>query len=284
MWIGVSCGAQFLRIWVHGDGQTTALEAAASDPFEPALLSMIEPYLKTGAVVPVLVCGADRENHVAVPAPPLDAARAVRVHGGDLRIALYHLPGLSRQHPADLLYTRTLPVAGFIDAHPDWDGVLCLPDRHSKWVHISAGEVVSFQTFMSGEILSLLSEQSSLRTILAGQDWDGDAFDVAVSDAMSRPERVAGALFSLHAGSVLADQPAGVARARLSGMMIGMELAAARPYWLGQNLALIGSGALMGHYAAALEGQGVRAARCDVDEVTARGLQAAFTALRDSGA
>ena len=47
-------------------------------------------------------------------------------------------------------------IAGALALLPDFDGVFCLPGTHSKWAHVSAGEVVSFQTYMTGELFALL--------------------------------------------------------------------------------------------------------------------------------
>ncbi len=66
-------------------------------------------------------------------------------------------------------------------------------------------------------------------------------------------------------------------RARLSGTLIGAELAAARPYWLGRPVALIGAAKLADVYTAALRLQGLDPARADVAEMTRRGLSAART-------
>ena len=60
------------------------------------------------------------------------------------------------------------------------------------------------------------------------------------------------------------------------GTLIGTELAATRLYWLGQNVALIGSGALMDHYAVALAAQGVVAPMHDAAPLTLAGLQQAY--------
>lgn len=70
-------------------------------------------------------------------------------------------------------------IAGFLAARPDFDGVLCLPDTHSKWVRISAGEICHFQTLMTGEMFDLLARYSVLRhsvggaTPQAGADFTG---------------------------------------------------------------------------------------------------------------
>ena len=75
-----------------------------------------------------------------------------------------------------------------------------------------------------------------------GTALDDTAFDDALSDGLSRPERLAGRLASIRADLALNDIPPPTAEARLAGTLIGAELAAARAYWLGQTLAVIGTG------------------------------------------
>jgi 2-dehydro-3-deoxygalactonokinase len=66
-----------------------------------------------------------------------------------------------------------------------------------------------------------------------------------------------------------------VARARLSGFLIGAELAATRAWWLGQEIVIIGAGRLAGLYQRALASQGVPATQADAGRVTLAGLTAA---------
>lgn len=65
------------------------------------------------------------------------------------------------------------------------------------------------------------------------------------------------------------------ARARLSGLLIGAEIAAARPYWLGQRVVLVGGAALSASYARALASQGLTAETLDATACTLAGLAAA---------
>jgi len=74
--------------------------------------------------------------------------------------------------------------------------------------------------------------------------------------------------------------PANTARARLSGLLIGAELAGARPYWLGQQIAVIGAGKISSHYIKALELQGTPATQVQGDSVTLAGLIAAYRRLK----
>lgn len=284
-WIAADWRADRLRVWVCGADYVTVLaDGAGSDGLEPAqfenrLLALIEPHLKEGTVTTVICCGtAGGQNgwalapYTPVPCTPPTGTAAHRITGTDPRIAVYLLPGLSQTRPPDMMRADETRIAGFIAAYPEWDGVLCLTGPQTRWVHISAGEVVSFRTFITGEMFDLLGGD-------ADPALDEDAFAEAVSDAMSRSERVAATLFSLRAEVELNDMPHGTVQARLSGLLIGMELAAARSYWLGQNIALIGEGGLNVRYAAALKLQGVPVQVEGADEMTLRGLVRAHATL-----
>jgi 2-dehydro-3-deoxygalactonokinase len=90
---------------------------------------------------------------------------------------------------------------------------------------------------------------------------DRDAFREACRDTLSRPETLAQRLFSIRAGQLL-DGTSGEVDARACrGYLIGAELAAARPYWLGQEVVVAGAPALPEVYAKALATQGVDRAR-----------------------
>ena len=172
-------------------------------------------------------------------------------------------------------------IAGYLELNPGFDGVICLPGTHTKWAHVSAGEIVSFRTFMTGELFALLSQQSVLRHGIASGGWDDAAFMTAVENAMARPHSLAADLFSIRAAGLLSDLPAASARSRLSGLLIGLELAGARPYWLGQRVALIGADALSRLYETALSAQATPAERGDGDETTLAGLTAAYKNLTE---
>ena len=284
-WIAVDWGTTHLRATAMG--ATGPLATASSNDgmaglkpaeFEPALLRLISPWL-AASVTPVIACGmvGSRQGwaeakYRAIPCTPVEVASLTRVQSQDPRIAVHIAPGLSQANPADVMRGEETQIAGVLALNPGFDGVICLPGTHSKWVHVSAGEVVSFQTFLTGELFSLLSRQSVLRHGIATEGFDANAFDAALSDALSRPEKLAARLFSLRAESLLAGLSPIAARSRLSGLLIGMELAAAKPYWLGQPVTLVGSPGLCAHYAHALAGQGLTAPVLPAQDCTLAGL------------
>ena len=185
------------------------------------------------------------------------------------------LPGLCQSGPPALMRGEELRIAGFLALNPNWDGVICLPGPITHWAQVSAEEVVSFQSFLTGAMAEALTTSPLLRTALAGSDWDRDAFAEALDTAMSRPERLAAGLAGIHAEAALGTLSGGAARARLFGGLTGAELAAARPYWLGQQVALIGPDIPARPYAEALARQGVPVTRTDADRMTLAGFNAA---------
>ena len=269
-------------------GSHTAL-AVAEAGFEPVLLDLVRDDLPTdGGHLTVICCGmaGSRQGwaearYQVVPCKPPGIAEATRVRTADARLSVHILPGLSQAAPADVMRGEETQIAGFLSGQPDFDGVLCLPGTHCKWVHISAGEVVSFRTFMTGELFSLLSDHSVLRHSVASSGFDEAAFAGAVAQALSRPQALAGDLFSLRAEALLSGLDGVAARSRLSGLLIGAELAAARPYWLGRDVAILGESGIASAYAAGLSAQGAAPRMVNAEEMTLNGLRMAYRQLRE---
>lgn len=270
----------------HSDKGMGCLER---DAFEVALVDLLDDVLVSGRQLPVICCGMvgsrqgwQEASYGSVPCKAPSGSDAVRVSVQDPRLAVWILPGVKQVKPADVMRGEETQIAGFLAERPKFDGVLCLPGTHTKWVRISAEEIVSFQTFMTGEIFALLSEQSVLRHSVSTEVLDAPAFSEAVSDAMSRPQALAAKLFGLRAETLIADMGAEEARARLSGLLIGLELAGAKPYWLGMEVGIIGAPALSGLYQAALAAQGCPAQVYDASDLTLKGLKTAYAAIKEN--
>lgn len=292
-WIAVDWGTSNVRAWaMRGDAAVaeaasdTGMGTLAPDEFEGALLALVDPWLGSD-VTPVIACGMVgakqgwcEAGYAAVPCPPVGAG-VVKPAVRDSRLDVTILPGLSQAKPADVMRGEETQIAGYLAQSPGFDGILCLPGTHTKWVQVSAGEVVSFRTFMTGELFGLISKQSVLRHTL-GEGWDPAAFAEAVRDGMARPEALAARLFSLRAEALLSGLAPAAARSRLSGLLIGAELTAARPYWLGQRVVLIGAAALCDLYAQALGSEGAPPETADGARLVLKGLHAAYLSLKET--
>jgi len=292
-WIAADWGTSHLRVWgLAGDHVVQQAQSdqgmaqLGRDGFEAALLALVGDWLPNGQITPVIACGmaGSRQGWVeapyrSVPCTPLGAT-LTPAPTRELRLSVHVVPGLKQVKPADVIRGEETQIAGYLARNPGWDGVICLPGTHSKWVHISAGEVVSFQTFLTGEMFALLSQHSVLRHSVAG--WDSAGFADGVAQGMERPERLMARLFSIRAEGLLNGLDPALARARLSGLLIGAELAAAKPYWLGQRVAIIGADGLAKAYATALAGLSVPVSMHDATEMTIAGLNEARAHLPPS--
>ncbi|MCL4186229.1 MAG: 2-dehydro-3-deoxygalactonokinase [Rhodobacteraceae bacterium] len=229
---------------------------------EAALLALIGGWLPPGRRTEVIACGmvGSRQGWVeapyaAVPCPPLDSARLAAAPAADPRLSVRVVPGLKQVAPADVMRGEETQIAGFLAGRPGFEGIVCLPGTHSKWARVAAGRVLAFRSFMTGEMFALLSEQSTLRHGLSG--WDDTAFGAAVAAIRSSPGELAATLFGIRAEGLVAGLPPGAARARLSGALIGAELAGVAAFRRNEQVVLIGAEAPARAYAAALALEGV---------------------------
>ncbi|MEM9583338.1 MAG: 2-dehydro-3-deoxygalactonokinase [Pseudomonadota bacterium] len=290
-WIAVDWGTSNMRAWaMSADGAVKdktacdkGMSGLAQNEFEPTLLSQIDQWLGL-TEIPVIACGmvGSRQGWAEAPyrtVPTTPHGTLSPCATTDNRITMHILPGLKQDKSPDVMRGEETQIAGFLSDNPDFDGVLCMPGTHTKWVHISAKEVVSFQTVMTGELFALLSKHSVLRHSVNSENWQEEAFLDAVSTATSRPESLAANLFQIRASHLLKETEAATSKSRLSGMLIGAELAATKPYWLGQNIALVGDPALNAIYASAFRAQGLHAEAHSGDDLTLKGLTAAYKEL-----
>lgn len=286
-WVAVhACGSK-LRLWLMAangmmlDQRSSNLagDALAPEQIKAPLYAMVQD-IPGDAPLPMVICGVAGSGDapfLTAPCPPPTCVQATRIEAG--RIKAHILPGVTQHAPADFMQGDETMIAGFLTTQPDFDGVLCITDRHTRWVHISAGEIVSFRSFMTEELFSVISTHTILKKTLNTPEWHQEAFDVALSDTMARPAELAAKLFGLHADAELNKLPPGTAPARLAAILIGAELAATKPYWLGQQVVILGQGTMATAYDSALRAQGVDVQAIENKDMILKGLKAAYAGL-----
>lgn len=288
-WIAVDWGTTRLRAWAMRGAQP--LDARASDRgmgglspagFEPALLDLIGDWLPAAGRMRVVACGmvgarggwAEAEYR-ATPCPPLDPRRAIRAPARDPRLDVRILPGLSQAEPPDVMRGEETQIAGFLAENPGFEGSLCLPGTHSKWVRLARDRVEGFRTFLTGELFSLLAGQSVLRLTIGAARPDPEALAEAGAEALADPHAAPSGLFALRAAALLRDLAPERAAGRLSGLLIGAELAAARDFWRNGPTVIVGAPDLARRYEALLLAAGAQACHKDGAALVLAGLAAA---------
>ena len=292
-WIAADLGGTGLRVWAIGGADEVLAEASAPCPADPCdlsdcaeLLAMLTaPWRAANSTAPVLLSGCDAGQGArpVVPCAPTDAstAQTVQTHGMSLRL----LPFVTQTSPIDMLGSATIRVAGFLAQNPDFEGIFCLPGAQTRWVHLSAGEIVSFRSFLSGEMVGALTQARSLRALQSETKapLENDSLLQAVRDGMAKPALLAARLAGIGAELRLNDTPEAKLHAQLYGLMIGAELSAARAYWLGQDVVVANDAEQMAAplapvYLAALQDQAAMARAIPGADLALRGLCAAYAA------
>ncbi|MFZ8880365.1 MAG: 2-dehydro-3-deoxygalactonokinase [Paracoccaceae bacterium] len=270
-WIAVDWGTTNLRIWQCDQAGNVLDEtkvqmgmgALTASEYEGVLISHIDHHLSGKGITEVLVCGMagarqgwQDAGYLTAPCNTPALNQAVTVPTADPRIMVRILPGIKQPDPADVMRGEETQIAGFLKQTPDYNGLICLPGTHSKWVHVQNGRVVVFQTFMTGEVYDLLSRNSVLKHSVSGECFSQSDFVDAAKSAFENPTDVSSQLFRLRAQHLVNDTDATVLSARLSGILIGQEVAAMERQWNHLPITLIGEEALCSLYKSVLEAVG----------------------------
>ena len=288
--IAADWGTSNLRIWgidhrghvINTINNGKGMASLIPSEFEPYLISLIESWLpKEGnAKCPIIICGmAGAKNgwkeaaYLKAPCPPINKKKIIQVETDDQRISVSIVPGIMQTSPPDVMRGEETQIAGYLSKNPDFDGIICLPGTHTKWAHISANEIVSFKTFMTGEIFLSLSERSILKSSVQSNDFDSTSFLEAFEDTYSNPALLSSKLFGLRAADLLENTSTKFLKSKLSGYLIGCELAGAKSYWLGQNIIMIGNNDLCILYQKALKKLGLNTTIESTQNVTLNGLK-----------
>jgi len=232
----------------------------------------------------VLICGMAGARQGWVEAPYLHTPTrldglhegAIRIDApGDIRI----LPGIAQAYAdrPDVMRGEETQLLGVTE--PDFTGVVCIPGTHSKWIRIEAGTVVEFSTYMTGELFAVISEHSILaHAIEMSAPLDSQAFQDGVAMAQSAPTGLTNSLFRLRAAQLLGFEQRASGAAKLSGLLIGAEIAdAIRRFGVSHPLRLIGAGGLGHLYQMALAASGFDVTIVDAEQASQRGLARAAT-------
>ncbi|RLP23714.1 2-dehydro-3-deoxygalactonokinase [Mesorhizobium sp. YM1C-6-2] len=297
----VDWGTSSFRLWLldaagavlaerrSGEGMLTA----GAEGFGPIL----EKHLAAvGAPdsLPVVVCGmaGARQGWIEAPYVTLPAgldgilAGAVPVpgqgsgQGSDRTRKIRILPGLAQRNAnePDVMRGEETQLAGVLPLFASGRHVICMPGTHSKWVEAEGGVIAGFRTWLTGELFSVLSKQSILRHSLGDNVApalpDTPAFVAACTDALAQGGDIGPSLFRIRAATLLQDLRPADAAAKLSGLLIGAEIASARQLFdlPAGEVILVASGPLGTLYAAALRLAGCAVLQADADDAVRTGL------------
>jgi 2-dehydro-3-deoxygalactonokinase len=296
-YVAVDWGTSSFRLWlidrageVLGERRSDEGMMAAGKPGFAAVLQSHLDAVGAAPALPVIICGMAgarqgwvEAGYVDTPAPLASILKqAVAVPGQDRDIRI--LPGIAQRDrkAPDVMRGEETQLLGALGLDAAGDALVCMPGTHSKWVSVRGGTVARFATFMTGELFSAVSRETILSHAIAGADeaQDVDAFKSAVMAAFERPALAANLLFQVRSGQLLHGGTASSAREKISGTLIGLELAGGLAGGVPKaGIALVASGRLQMLYQLAFDTVAVSVRSIGAEEAVRRGLSMAAAAM-----
>lgn len=287
----VDWGTSRFRMWLlDHQGKVLAerrsddgLDASRAKGFSATLESHLAA-VGAPAELPVLVCGMAGSRQGWVEAPyvelPADvasvASASIAVSQTDRPVHI--IPGLSQtgDNP-NVMRGEETQLLGFALGKIGLCDLVVMPGTHSKWAQFFDNKVVSFSTYMTGELYSLIASQSILRHSIADAqgavDPDHADFRRGVETSL-QGNGLTGQLFGIRAAMLLENLSQEAAASRLSGLLIGAEIADGLAKSKLRKIALVASGLSQALYLKAFEMAGVVSEIVDADDAVRKGLLA----------
>lgn len=284
--VGLDWGTTSCRAYLIGaDG--AVLERVTDGPgilkvengaFGAWLDSMIGGWIATHGVMPVILSGmiGSRQGwreapYAQCPAGADDVVRGLaRFEHDGLAVAL--VPGLSTENGGmpDVMRGEETQIFGALAASARDEGLFLLPGTHSKWAEVAGGRIVSFRTFMTGEVFGALRDHTILGRLMKGDAADAESFARGVREGsvLTSAGALLNRLFATRTYGLM-DRLAGAALADyLSGLLVGAEVAEATRL-SNAPVTIVASAALAQRYTDALRLLGRESALAPADCVAA---------------
>jgi len=169
---------------------------------------------------------------------------------------------------ADVMRGEEVQILGVLGQIGSGEQLVCLPGTHSKWALVRDHRIVSFRTYMSGEVFAVLKQHSILGRTMASEQFD----DAAFVDGVARAADAGGMLhhlFGVRAQVLAGNLPETQTASYLSGIIIGHELLSVAPP--ATRFHLVGAGKLNRVYSLAAATMNLNAIVHD-DDAAPRGL------------
>ena len=168
---------------------------------------------------------------------------------------IHILSGVSQFNPSDVMRGEETQIAGFLLNNIDFNGSICLPGTHSKWVNLNSYNIQEFTTFLTGELYEIVKKYSILNHSLNTTELDDEIVKSSAKLIIENPSFISNKLFEIRADNLLKNSNQTSNNSKLVGYLLGIELSGSRTYWEDKDLVIIGSSNLNKYYELILNGR-----------------------------
>ena len=260
-WIAVDWGTSTFRAYLVQNNEVSdtietkdGMKFVKSHLFEQTLLTLIDRWLDNDKITEILASGMVGSKQGWEEAPyqktpcNLKSLNYITPSLKDNRISLKIFSGVSQINQPDVMRGEETQIAGFLNENPNFNGSICLPGTHSKWVEIKNNNIIKFKTFMTGELFEIISKNSVLIHSVKAEKIDKMELLKSVDEILQKPELFSNALFQLRADDLINSKGPTIYKSRLSGYLLAIELLGSVEFWKNSDIVLIGNPDLTSMY------------------------------------
>ena len=260
-WIAVDWGTTSFRAYLMVNNDVLenvetndGMKFVQNQHFEETLVRIIEPWLDHKHKIEVLASGMVGSKQGWIEAPyqktpcNLNNIQFISPSVKDNRFHLKIFSGISQDNTPDVMRGEETQIAGFLYDNPNFNGSICLPGTHSKWVKIENGNIINFKTFMTGELFEIISKNSILIHSVTSNKVLKNELRMAVDEIFKNPKIFGNALFQLRADDLINSRGSEIYKSKLSGYLLGLELIGSIEFWEKKDIVLIGNADLIKLY------------------------------------
>ncbi len=198
--------------------------------------------------------------YLPCPAGAADLARALHHHTTASGRRIAFVTGLSYRTPdgmPEVMRSEEVQVFGSLDGGCTH---FIAPGTHSKWIATRGEQILSYATYVTGEVFAALKENTILGRLMKPGPDDDEAFAMGVRAALDDPAGFLHRIFSARSLALFGELAPESIASYLSGQVIGTEVAhAIRDNPRDVQYAVLASPQIGGRYVKALGIAGLKA-------------------------
>jgi 2-dehydro-3-deoxygalactonokinase len=297
--IAVDWGSSSFRAFLLGQNGTVIAKTATDQgiftipdkAFEKTLLANCGPWLDPHGKLPLIMGGmiGSRNGWLETPYQPcpvgaVDLANNLVSVPNTLGLEIKIIPGVtgpSAFDGFDVMRGEEIQALGALATIGANDAVLCLPGTHSKWCSAEDSTISTLTTFLTGEMFSLISNQSSISSLISETGHDQTSFEAGVACG-NATSGLLNRLFSIRADALLDKANYTCSSSYLSGLLIGNEISVMKQHIENKNpVILVGNQGLTKRYSSALAASEVSCQTIDGETAFLRGIYSIAETRKD---
>jgi len=266
-WVALDWGTSNFRAYLmdnnHVIDQVSTQEGmkfVGQNEFEKTLIKNIDAWNNKFDIKVVIASGMVGAKQGWIEVPYINSPCDIRnLNFKTLKIFddvnIHILSGLSQYNPSDVMRGEETQIAGFLLDNVDFNGSICLPGTHSKWVNMNSYNIQEFTTFLTGELYEIVKKYSILNHSLNTTELDDEIVKSSAKLIIENPSFISNKLFEIRADNLLKNSNQTSNNSKLVGYLLGIELSGSRTYWEDKDLVIIGSSNLNKYYELILNGR-----------------------------